>query len=317
MHPNNHFHRKNSNEGRSPFHENRLIFVDKLPFESAEDEKTDAKTDQPTKEELEKRIQAFDQVDGIRESVASKFAKKVHQAEMKIAQLNKIAITDRQTGLLNRGGFEDKLRSECDLSNENDARKFGLIMIEIDRFYEIRNSLGEVGVDHIAFQIADQIKKSVEGLGVVAHYQEDWFAVLMPNAENKGLAAMSEQLRIAIQDNIRASNSPVTISLGYTQFDKNTEGLNHPAGISEKAGVALCKSRYAGGDRVSEYREGMSLAPHTYRAMKELGIPTEADLSKMDLGQLRLELAKVTEHIDIKKRCLYSFRASQVRNLFL
>ncbi len=108
------------------------------------------------------------------------------------------AITDELTGLANRRQFFEQLGREFER-----AQRFGqslaLIMLDIDDFKQINDSLGHLAGDAVLVGIAGTISELIREIDVAARYGGEEFAVLLPQTGAEGATMLAERLRQAIE----------------------------------------------------------------------------------------------------------------------
>jgi diguanylate cyclase (GGDEF)-like protein len=108
------------------------------------------------------------------------------------------AITDELTGLANRRQFFEQLGREFER-----AQRFGqslaLIMLDIDDFKQINDSLGHLAGDAVLTGIAATISELIREIDVAARYGGEEFAVLLPQTGAEGATMLAERLRQAIE----------------------------------------------------------------------------------------------------------------------
>ena len=125
----------------------------------------------------------------------------IHQAE-----------TDDLTGLMNRKAFQQRV-----VRNMKKKTQLSLIMMDLDHFKRINDSLGHQSGDEVLKATAGLIKDVVGKTGVVARYGGEEFCVLFFGDE-KSAYALAEQLRSMVDQHRFAVGEElhVTISIGIT-----------------------------------------------------------------------------------------------------
>lgn len=103
----------------------------------------------------------------------------------RIASLEKLAVTDELTGLLNRRGFETELDRALALARRHGVTGM-LIYIDLDSFKMINDSYGHGAGDEVLCQVAALLRNSVRTTDVVGRLGGDEFAVLMTHASHSG-----------------------------------------------------------------------------------------------------------------------------------
>jgi diguanylate cyclase (GGDEF)-like protein len=94
-------------------------------------------------------------------------------------ELRLIATTDELTGLANRKSFGDRLTEEIE-SCRTGGGAFAVILLDLDRFKEINDTLGHQYGDVLLEQLGPRLASRVGEEGLVARLGGDEFAVLSP-----------------------------------------------------------------------------------------------------------------------------------------
>ena len=126
-------------------------------------------------------------------------------SERRGEELRLMATTDELTGLANRKHFGDRVEQaikECDLS----GKQMAVILLDLDRFKEINDTLGHQYGDRLITQIAPRLAERVGEAGLVARFGGDEFAVLpaVQTADVRELERVAGDLIACVQE-------PVTI----------------------------------------------------------------------------------------------------------
>ena len=102
----------------------------------------------------------------------------------KAEDLNKyLAYHDSLTDLPNRRLFQDKLEQTLEMSKIL-HQKLAVIILDLDRFKYINDTLGHPVGDKLLKQISERLIKSIRDQDVLARLGGDEFAVLLPNIDN-------------------------------------------------------------------------------------------------------------------------------------
>jgi diguanylate cyclase (GGDEF)-like protein len=122
------------------------------------------------------------------------------------------SVVDPLTGMLNRSALEtrvDELRQQSEVTGEPIA----LIVIDVDRFKEINDSVGHAAGDRVLQDLAYVIRKELRAYDLAYRLGGEEFVVLLPgSAEAEGMR-MAERIRGAITGS-RLGGVEVTISCG-------------------------------------------------------------------------------------------------------
>jgi diguanylate cyclase (GGDEF)-like protein len=130
-----------------------------------------------------------------------------------------LAITDGLTGLYNRGFFDESLEEEVTDSIKNN-KSLSIIMMDIDGFKAVNDTLGHTIGDSVLAEISAVIKRGARGSDLPSRYGGEEFAVILPNTNIHEAYEVSERIRRTIQEiSFIVEGKPdtsVTISAGVT-----------------------------------------------------------------------------------------------------
>ncbi len=173
--------------------------------------------------------------------------------QLKIAnsQLEKLALLDPLTNLLNRRGLQDVLSREIEKLHRGEADLLALIL-DLDNFKTINDTLGHAVGDVALKEISVKLYECVRSTDFVARIGGDEFMVIMPNTRFAEGMLVAGKIRRAI------SGSPVprsferkfnvTASLGMVAVTPDVSGLQE---LIAKTHNVLHKSKHEGKNRVS------------------------------------------------------------------
>lgn len=111
-----------------------------------------------------------------------------------MAALKSCATQDPLTALGNRRSLEQWLTTELSRSRRHNS-PLSVMMIDVDHFKEINDSLGHLGGDRVLKAIAKALESSTRGSDLVFRYGGDEFAVLLPHTDSKGAENTAAQIR--------------------------------------------------------------------------------------------------------------------------
>lgn len=92
----------------------------------------------------------------------------------------RLALLDSLTGLPNRRMLADRLERAI-ADSHTDGTTVGLVLLDVDRFKDINDSLGHDRGDELLVQVAGRLRDVLREDGVVARLGGDEFAILLPD----------------------------------------------------------------------------------------------------------------------------------------
>ncbi|HEY8144782.1 MAG TPA: sigma 54-interacting transcriptional regulator, partial [Kofleriaceae bacterium] len=144
------------------------------------------------------------------------------------------ARTDELTGLANRRALLEA--AEQVLTTASARRPAALLLLDLDGFKEVNDSLGHTAGDHLLRQIGPRLQPALRPGEVLARLGGDEFAVLLPESDEDLLRAAAEQLA----REARAGGAPVEVKVGLAVFPRHG---TKPDEILSRARSALRTAR--------------------------------------------------------------------------
>lgn len=163
-------------------------------------------------------------------------------------QLERLSSTDRLTGLLNRGTWENLLDAEFER-----YRRYGhntvLVMFDIDHFKAINDTHGHLIGDDVIREVARITRDSLRQADQPGRYGGEEFGIILPETDIDGALTICEHIRetIAAQE-IQSGDDVIqcTISMGLVQLSDKPE--NYMQWL-QQADNALYKAKKGGRNR--------------------------------------------------------------------
>ena len=121
---------------------------------------------------------------------------------------------DPLTGLPNRARFHDLLKLRVARNRE---RQFAVLLLDVDRFKLVNDSLGNASADQLLVQIAQRVKTCMRQGDMLARVGGDEFAVLLDDVsgeEEASSVATRIQQALAISFNLLGQEVYTTLSIG-------------------------------------------------------------------------------------------------------
>jgi diguanylate cyclase (GGDEF)-like protein len=178
--------------------------------------------------------------------------RRAEELESANAQLEVRSNTDALTGLYNRRFFEERLAALWEQSALT-ATHLAALMIDIDRFKDINDTLGHQEGDRCLAAVAQEIARSTRrDQDFVARYGGDEFVVLMPATNEAAARTLAERVRSRISMLAIPGFSPlhpVTVSIGVAVMYPTTSDAI-PIALIGAADAVLLDAKRTGRDQV-------------------------------------------------------------------
>ncbi len=166
-------------------------------------------------------------------------------------KLQQQSITDSLTGIKTRRFFWEALSSEWRRASRS-GRPFSVVLIDLDKFKEVNDSLGHLEGDLVLARVGRLLEQKCRQSNVVARYGGDEFIILMPETGAEQAQILAERLRLWLATDPMLSEHHITGSFGVASYP--VHGLS-AEDIIRVADAGMYVSKHAGGDRVSAAEE--------------------------------------------------------------
>lgn len=140
-------------------------------------------------------------------------------------RLRRLSTTDRLTGILNRGAFDERFGEEASRARRYD-RPLTVAIIDVDQFKRFNDAHGHAGGDVVLRVLADTLATSVRRSDTVARYGGEEFALILPETNARAAMSRLEALRrvvaaIPIDTGRGAGPVNVTVSIGAASWPED------------------------------------------------------------------------------------------------
>jgi diguanylate cyclase (GGDEF)-like protein/PAS domain S-box-containing protein len=138
-------------------------------------------------------------------------------------ELQFLALHDTLTGLPNRTLFTDRLQQAI-LSSGRDGQSFGLLVMDMDRFKEVNDSLGHQSGDLLLQQVAARLRSALRQSDTVARLGGDEFGVLPFGVQDLQGSVLAAQKILGTRDlpfTLGEASVEVGLSIGIAQYPEH------------------------------------------------------------------------------------------------
>jgi two-component system cell cycle response regulator len=160
----------------------------------------------------------------------------------------RMTIMDGLTNVHNKRYLLETLERELPRAIRH-QRALSLCMFDLDHFKQVNDTYGHIAGDYVLKEVAGVVRSRLRPDDVIARYGGEEFAVLLPETDLKGAAAIAEELRKLIAEKVfefEGERIPVTISIGCTQLRGEDDAIK----LVKAADVKLYEAKRGGRNRV-------------------------------------------------------------------
>ena len=189
------------------------------------------------------------------------------------------AMTDDLTGLANRRHLVDTLHDTIDAASE-EGEELALLLIDLDGFKELNDTLGHHAGDEVLRQIGPRLKDLLRNDDTLARLGGDEFAVLLQPGDEASASTAGLRLRAALEESFAVGGIHVHIdaSVGIALYPQHAEDA---MGLLQRADVAMYQAK-----RMRTGHE-VYLAGRDHHSRQRLALVGELG-SALEAGQLVL-----------------------------
>ena len=199
------------------------------------------------------------------------------------ARLEALALTDGLTGALNHSAFRERLAAEIELAFRH-GTPLSLALIDIDEFKVINDTFGHQVGDRVLVDVAATIAEHIRASDLLARIGGDEFAILMPQTDGPGAAAIAGRVHAEVGATIVAGGQRVTLSIGVCEVNEGEAAEQ----LVERVDRLLYSAKRHGRDMVWRY-------DRPSEALADVGMPVP-----LARGQAAAAVRALARAIDLK-----------------
>jgi len=183
------------------------------------------------------------------------------------------AVHDNLTGLPNRQLFLDRLEGVLALAKADAGIRPTVMLVDLDRFKQINDSLGIAVGDSILLTLARRLGRLLKPQDTLARLSGDQYAlILVSERDSERIVAFAETMRKNLRAPIAFNDREifVTASIGIALADGQPQSAEE---MLKDAELAMYHGKRIGGDRIEVFKPSM-------RARKTDRLTLESDLRR-------------------------------------
>lgn len=174
------------------------------------------------------------------------------------AEAQYVAYHDALTGLGNRALFDLSIEDAIKKTNPHTNPHVALLVLDLDRFKQVNDTLGHGAGDELIKQVADRLRPLVRGTDTIARIGGDEFAIIASEVQTRDdIAALCSRILASIRKpfDLEAGQAFVGVSIGVAMTSsQSTQGTE----LTREADIALYAAKDGGRNRFRIFEETMS-----------------------------------------------------------
>ncbi|MGZ5621654.1 MAG: bifunctional diguanylate cyclase/phosphodiesterase [Methylobacter sp.] len=176
-------------------------------------------------------------------------------------EIKHLAFYDSLTQLPNRRLLQKQLQHAINVERREGGNQLALLMLDLDRFKAVNDSLGHLAGDELLQQVATRITSRLRDVDMVARLGGDEFLVLLENIAHPNAAArvaeeiiadLSKPFQLIQSDDVR-----IGASIGISLYPQHGDSLEI---LLDHADAALYQAKDQGRGCFAYFSEDMTLA---------------------------------------------------------
>jgi diguanylate cyclase (GGDEF)-like protein len=188
-------------------------------------------------------------------------------------QLADQAMYDPLTGLANRCLLQDRLEYEIARS-EREGTPLGVILMDLDRFKEVNDTLGHDVGDQLLREVGRRLKATVRAEDTVARLGGDEYVILLHALEERDVPRVARKVLASLDKPFHWQNQSIDLgaSLGVSLYPSQ---CNDPSALIRCADIAMYVAKRSGmgyalyaPDQVQTSRDDLSLRSELREAIQ-------------------------------------------------
>ncbi|WP_439133472.1 putative bifunctional diguanylate cyclase/phosphodiesterase [Pseudomaricurvus sp.] len=182
--------------------------------------------------------------------------------DIRTQEVERLSLFDPLTGLANRHLLQYEIQSDLEhLARSPRENLVAVILLDLDNFKRINDSLGHQLGDVLLEKMAKRLKGAIHSLGLVARLGGDEFAILLRSARRpEQLQALSQKIQDLVRKPLVVDNTSLVISCSIGVSTATLEDT--PEDLVKHAEIAMYKAKQSGGNAHRLFNSQMAAEAH-------------------------------------------------------
>lgn len=167
-------------------------------------------------------------------------------------RLTYLAQYDQLTGLVNRTLFRDRLIHAMARSKRL-QQLMGLMLLDLDRFKPVNDTLGHDAGDQVLKVVADRLKECVREVDTVARMGGDEFTIILEGlSQDEDITRVAERITKSLAEPflLGAERASIGVSIGITVYPTDDHEIDD---LLRHADTAMYRAKQQGGNSFQLY----------------------------------------------------------------
>jgi diguanylate cyclase (GGDEF)-like protein len=189
----------------------------------------------------EEKDSVLHQIQDLNQSLEQRVEQRTRELEYVNQKLEKLALHDSLTNLPNRFCIQDNLNRGIADAKLNGS-VFTVIMMDLDRFKEINDTLGHDCGDQLLVEVGRRLQSVLRPTDLIGRLGGDEFAVLLPDTEETSAGIVAQKMLSALEPPFNLADMAFNVgaSLGIAAFPKHG---NTTSALLKSADVAMYQAK--------------------------------------------------------------------------
>ena len=179
-----------------------------------------------------------------------------------VSQIQQQGMKDPLTGLFNRRYLQTELE-RARLLTQREKCPLGLVMLDLDGFKVLNDTLGHAFGDHVLKHVANLLVETLRRSDLIVRLGGDEFVLILPQTDKTGTRNLAERLQRVLRENPIRKNEQdlaVTASMGAVICQHEASPLSSVQ-LLECADQAMYQAKHDGGNRLTFWEASGQLLP--------------------------------------------------------
>lgn len=170
----------------------------------------------------EEKDAVLEQLQELNKTLETRIEDRTQALEHLNKELEHLALHDPLTALPNRALIQDRIRQAIH-NAKRDNESFSIIMIDLDRFKEVNDTLGHHIGDQLLKEVGKRLKDALRDIDTVGRLGGDEFAIIIPHADRESSVDIASKLGNVLEATfmVEGINFSVGASMGIALYPKH------------------------------------------------------------------------------------------------